>query len=103
MLFRSAGALQISKVQSGYKYAFVNGAVTNSTSITIDGLSGVAGSEIKVGDIVRGTGVVGNPTVVSTNNVDNVVVSSAQSLADNTRLDFGDAYYFEYAYQSQKP
>ena len=96
-------SVPISTVQSGYKYAFVNGAVTNSTSITIDGLSGVAGSEIKVGDIVRGTGVVGNPTVVSTNNVDNVVVSSAQSLADNTRLDFGDAYYFEYAYQSQKP
>ncbi len=40
-------SVPISTVQSGYKYAFVNGAVTNSTSITIDGLSGVAGSEIK--------------------------------------------------------
>jgi hypothetical protein len=96
-------SVPVSTVQSGYKYAFVNGAVTNSTSVTIDGLSGVTGSEIKVGDIVRGTGIVGNPTVVSTNNVNNVVLSSAQSLADNTRLDFGDQYYFEYAYQSQKP
>jgi hypothetical protein len=96
-------SIPISTVQSGYKYAFVNGQVTNSTSITIDNLSGVTGSEIKVGDIVRGDGIVGAPTVISTNNVNNVVLSSAQSLLDNTRLDFGDEYYFEYSYQSQKP
>ena len=96
-------SIPVSTVQSGYKYAFVNGQITNSTSVTIDGLSGVTGSEIKVGDIVRGDGIVGAPTVVSTNNVNNVVLSSAQSLLDNTRLDFGDEYYFEYSYQSQKP
>jgi len=111
LLYKESDGLSVSVIETipvsqfgaSYKYAFVNGQTTQSTSVTIDGISGVTGSRIKVGDIVRGDGIVGAPTVVSTNNVNNVILSSAQSLADNTKLEFGDEYYFDYHYQSQKP
>lgn len=72
--------------------AFVNGAVSNTATFNIDNRKGT----ISVGFFVTGEGVVANTTVVSYNTTSNVlVVSSNQTLDDNTKLSFSqlNPYY----------
>ncbi len=64
--------------------ASINGATSSSTSVVLDGNSGT----IVVGMIVSGTGISGSPTVTTVTDQNNLVLSSAQTLADNTVLTF---------------
>jgi len=65
--------------------AFVNGAVTNSTTFNIDNRKGA----ISVGNFVTGDGVTAGTTVLSYDiNNATLEVSSAQTLDDNTKLSF---------------
>ena len=64
--------------------AKVNGATTNSTSLVLDNNSGT----IEVGDLVTGTGISGHVTVATVTDQNNIVLSSAQTLVDNTDLTF---------------
>ena len=64
--------------------ANVNGAQTDDTNIEVDGNSGT----IAVGQYVSGTGIVGTPTVVTVTDQNNIVLSSAQTLDDDTELSF---------------
>ena len=92
-------SLPLSRITGGYGRATVNGATTSTDTVVVDGVSG----SIKAGALVSGTGVVNNPVVVSYNGSTQVVLSTPQSLSDNTNLTFGDANIFEYEYQSTKP
>ncbi len=72
--------------------AFVNGAVSNTATFNIDNRKGT----INAGFFVTGEGVVANTTVVSYNTTSNaLVVSSNQTLDDNTKLSFSqkNPYY----------
>lgn len=67
--------------------AKVNGALDNGTTITIDNVNGT----IRPGMQIFGTGISGSPTVTSTNKLlepTSIVISSAQTIADNTLLTF---------------
>jgi len=64
--------------------ALVNGAVSSGTSVTLDGNSGT----IAVGDIVTGTGISGKVTVTNVASQTSITISSAQTIADNTKLKF---------------
>ena len=77
----------------------VNGAINASTTVVIDAVSG----SIKPGMLIEGTGITNNPRVVSFNGTNQVVMSSAQTIADNVDLSFGQRTHFEYEYQSTKP
>ncbi len=77
----------------------VNGAINASTTVVIDAVSG----SIKPGMLIEGTGITNNPRVVSFNGTNQVVMSSAQTIADNVDLGFGQRTHFEYEYQSTKP
>ena len=59
--------IPVSTISRSYVYAFVNGTPTATTTIPIDGLSGVTPIEIKIGSIVTGTGITGTPVVLGTN------------------------------------
>ena len=66
--------------------ANVNGAVSSSTSVAVDGNSGT----IAVGMRVRGTGVSGVVTVATVNSQSAIVLDTAVTLSNNTALTFGD-------------
>ena len=81
--------------------ASVLGNVTAQTSISLDN---ILYGTITPGVIVSGNGIENNPIVVSFDAVNNIVVlSNAQTLANDTVLLFGDLSIFEYEYQSKKP
>lgn len=67
--------------------ADVNGAVSASTSVALDGNSGT----IAVGMRVRGTGISGVVTVATVTTQSAIVLDTAVTLADDTALTFGDA------------
>ena len=64
--------------------ATVNGAVSSSANVALDGNSGT----IAVGDVVTGTGISGLVTVQTVTNQNAIVLSSAQSISDNVVLKF---------------
>ena len=66
--------------------ALVNGAVTSSANVALDGNSGT----VVAGMRVRGTGITGVITVNSVSSQSAIVLSSAVTLSDNTALTFGD-------------
>lgn len=66
--------------------ADVNGAVSASTSVAVDGNSGT----IAVGMRVRGTGISGVVTVATVTSQSAIVLDTAVTLADNAALTFGD-------------
>ena len=66
--------------------ANVNGAVSASTSVAVDGNSGT----IAVGMRVRGTGISGVVTVSTVTSQSAIVLDTAVTLADDTALTFGD-------------
>jgi hypothetical protein len=66
--------------------ADVNGAVTASANVTLDGNSGT----IAVGMRVRGTGISGVVTVATVTTQSAIVLNTAVTLADDTALTFGD-------------
>jgi len=66
--------------------ADVNGTVTASTSVAVDGNSGT----IAVGMRVRGTGISGVVTVATVTTQSAIVLDTAVTLADDTALTFGD-------------
>ena len=66
--------------------ADVNGAVSSSTSVAVDGNSGT----IAVGMRVRGTGISGVVTVATVTSQSAIVLDTAVTLADNAALTFGD-------------
>lgn len=64
--------------------AVVNGAVSSSANVTVDGNSGT----IAVGDVVTGTGIGAGITVATVNSQTSIVLSSAVSVSDNVVLKF---------------
>jgi len=66
--------------------ADVNGTVSASTNVTLDGNSGT----IAVGMRVRGTGISGVVTVATVTTQSAIVLDTAVTLADDTALTFGD-------------
>ena len=64
--------------------ALVNGATTATTSLVVDNNVGT----IVQGAIVTGTGIVGTVTIATVTSQTNLVLSSAQTLADNASLTF---------------
>ena len=68
--------------------AFVNGTISSSTALVLDGHSGT----IVVGDVVTGTGISGNVTVTTVTDQNNIVLSSAQSISNDTLLAFTPVY-----------
>ena len=85
----------------------VNGAVTADSTIIIDNLQG----GINVGDIISGTGIVGQPKVstYTPTNVNNpslggtIILDTNQTLEDNAVLQAGEPSYYVYNYLSKKP
>jgi len=67
--------------------ALVNGAVSASTAVTVDNVSG---GTLTVGQRVRGTGISGVVTIATVNSQTSIVLSSAVTLADNVALTIGD-------------
>ena len=67
--------------------ADVNGAVTNSTSVTVDN---VQGGTLTVGQRVRGTGISGVVTIATVNSQTSIVLDTAVTLADDVALTIGD-------------
>jgi len=67
--------------------AIVNGAVSNSTSVALDG--NLTGTTIATGMTVTGTGITGTVTVQTVTSQAAIVLSTAVTLADNTILTFG--------------
>tara|TARA_R100001510_G_scaffold57747_1_gene67399 strand:+ start:2018 stop:4198 length:2181 start_codon:yes stop_codon:yes gene_type:complete len=68
--------------------ASVNGATTSTTAVVLDGNSGT----IAVGMTVTGQGISGTVTVATVTNQNNIVLSTAQSLDNNTELTFTHVY-----------
>lgn len=64
--------------------ADVDGAVSASTTLVVDNNSGT----IKAGMVITGAGIVGTVTVASLSDQNNLVMSSSQTIADNTSLTF---------------
>jgi len=67
--------------------ANVNGAVSGSTSVAVDGNVGT----LVAGQRVRGTGISGVVTIATVTDQNNIVLSEAVTLADDTALTFGDS------------
>ena len=67
--------------------ALVNGAVSASTAVTVDNVSG---GTLTVGQRVKGTGISGVVTIATVNSQTSIVLSSAVTLADNVSLTIGD-------------
>jgi hypothetical protein len=64
--------------------ADVNGAVTSSTNVAVDGNSGT----ITVGMVVTGTGISGTVRVATVTSQNAIVLDTAVTLADDTALNF---------------
>jgi hypothetical protein len=85
----------------------VNGAVTNDDTIVIDNLQG----GVNVGDIISGTGIVGQPKVSTYTPTDvnnpslggTIVLDTNQTLEDDANLQAGEPSYYVYNYLSKKP
>ena len=67
--------------------ADVNGAVTNSTSVTVDN---VQSGTLTVGQRVRGTGISGVVTIATVNSQTSIVLDTAVTLSDDVALTIGD-------------
>ena len=67
--------------------ADVNGAVSASTSVTVDN---VQGGTLTVGQRVRGTGISGIVTIATVNSQTSIVLDTAVTLADDAALTIGD-------------
>jgi hypothetical protein len=67
--------------------ADVNGAVTASTNVAVDGNVGT----LVAGQRVRGTGITGVVTIASVTSQNAIVLDTAVTLSDNTPLTFGDS------------
>ena len=65
--------------------AAVNGAITSATALVLDTNNGT----IEVGMTVTGTGISGDVEVSAVTDQNNITLSSAQTLADDTVLTFG--------------
>ena len=65
-------------------FAIVNGAVTSNANVVVDGNVGT----IEVGMAVSGSGIGAGVTVQTVTDQNNIVLSSAVTLADNVRLTF---------------
>ena len=79
-------AVATATVTAQARTATVNGAVNNSTNVTLD--AGTTNVDISIGDIVTGTGISGTVTVSSKTSNIAVVLSSAQTISDNVTLTF---------------
>jgi hypothetical protein len=85
----------------------VNGAVTDDDTIIIDNLQG----GVNVGDIISGTGIVGQPKVSTYTPTDvnnpslggTIILDTNQTLEDNAVLQAGEPSYYVYNYLSKKP
>lgn len=66
--------------------AIVNGAVSNSANVAVDG--NLTGTTIATGMTVTGTGITGTITVQTVTSQSAIVLSAAVTLADNTILTF---------------
>ena len=66
--------------------AIVNGAVSNSANVAVDG--NLTGTTIATGMTVTGTGITGTVTVQTVTSQSAIVLSTAVTLADNTILTF---------------
>lgn len=64
--------------------AKINGAITNSTALVVDNNSGT----IAVGDVINCEGVNGLVTITTVTNQNNLVMSSAQTIADDVDITF---------------
>ena len=64
--------------------ALVNGAVSSSTAVAVDGNVGT----IAVGDVVTGTGITGIVTVATVNSQTSIVLDTAVTLSDDSKLKF---------------
>ena len=62
----------------------MNGAVSSSTAVTVDGNVGT----IAVGDVVTGTGITGIVTVATVNSQTSIVLDTAVTLSDDSKLKF---------------
>ena len=69
---------------NSFSRATVNGAVSSSANVALDANSGT----ILVGDVVTGAGISTLVTVQTVTNQNAIVLSSAQSIADNVVLKF---------------
>lgn len=67
--------------------ADVNGAVSASTSVTVDN---VQGGTLTVGQRVKGSGITGVVTIATVNSQTSIVLDTAVTLADDTALTIGD-------------
>jgi hypothetical protein len=67
--------------------ADVNGAVSASTSVTVDN---VQSGTLTVGQRVRGTGISGVVTIATVNSQTSIVLDTAVTLADDAALTIGD-------------
>ena len=67
--------------------ADVNGAVSASTSVTVDN---VQGGTLTTGQRVRGTGISGIVTIAGVASQTSITLSTAVTLADDTALTIGD-------------
>ena len=67
--------------------ADVNGTVSSSTNVALDGNVGT----IAVGDVVTGTGISGYVTVATVTSQNAIVLDTAVSLSDDTKLKFDGA------------
>ena len=67
--------------------ANVNGAVSASTTVVVDA---VTGGTLTVGQRVRGVGITGVVTIATVNSQTNIDLSTAVTLADDTALTIGD-------------
>ena len=70
--------------KDGTATADANGAVTSSTNVAVDGNNGT----LTVGMVVTGTGITGTVRIATVTNQNNIVLSSAVTIADNTALSF---------------
>jgi len=78
------GSIKFESDNVGTSTANVNGAISGATALVVDNNAG----DIKVGDLVTGSGISGTVTVSSITDQNNITLSSAQSLADNAVLTF---------------
>jgi len=80
----AARKLDAAAITAQQATASVNGATSSSTAVVLDGNTGT----IAQGMVVTGTGISGTVTVSTVTDQNNIVLSSAQTLADDTVLTF---------------
>ena len=85
---RGDGAVRLSPLSAT---ATVNSATSSSTSVNVDGIDTDTTGTIATGQLVQGTGISGSVTVSSVSGSGStraIVLSSSQTLADDTELTF---------------